>query len=74
MAKNKYKEESYKEQVDSEEPIVPAEPEVSVKTSCPDCNVLIADGGKSGFRFPKPGLIDEKTVCATCDGSGFVSS
>ena len=40
------------------------------KSACPDCTVLVADGGKSEFRFPKAGLLNEKTLCSTCEGHG----
>lgn len=48
-------------------------PEV-VKVPCPDCNVLIADGGKSEFKFPKAGLINADNLCPMCAGSGQIEA
>ena len=43
---------------------------------CLDCTILVADGGKSEFfgkGGPKAGLINENTLCPTCEGHGFVN-
>ena len=48
-----------------------AKPQEATKGACPDCTVLVADGGKSEFRFPKAGLLNEKTLCSTCEGHGI---
>lgn len=43
---------------------------------CLDCTILVADGGKSEFTGkggPKAGLINENTLCPTCEGHGFVN-
>ena len=43
------------------------------KVACPDCTVLVADGGKSEFSGKggvKPGLLNEHSLCPMCEGSG----
>lgn len=47
------------------------------KAACPDCTVLVADGGKSEFTGSggvKPGLINPNTHCPTCEGHGVVEA
>lgn len=54
------------------QPKVKEEPQ---KVACPDCTVLIADGGKSEFSGKggvKAGLINPNTHCPTCEGHGVV--
>ena len=46
-----------------------------VMIPCPDCTVLVANGGKSEFTGkggPKAGLINEHTHCPNCEGHGVV--
>ena len=71
-------------EVPSEEEETPAEeapkdvPTVETVPStvpCPDCTVLVADGGKSEFSGKggvKPGLINPNTHCPTCEGHGTI--
>lgn len=47
---------------------------VMVMSACPDCTVVIADGGKGEFKYPKAGLINENTSCLNCNGSGIVEN
>ena len=57
-------------------PVKPVKPEEKKLIPCPDCTVLVADGGKSEFTGkggPKAGLINENTLCPTCEGHGFVN-
>lgn len=51
--------------------------EAAPKVACPDCTVLVADGGLSEFSGkggPKAGLINEKSLCPFCAGSGLVEA
>ena len=62
-----------------ETPEVPAEEakEEAPKVACPDCTVLVADGGKSEFSGEggvKPGLINPNTHCPACEGHGVVNA
>ena len=63
-------ENSVAEAVESAESVAPFP-----RVPCPDCTVLVADGGKSEFGAkggPKAGLINEHTHCPACNGSGLV--
>lgn len=49
--------------------------EEKVTESCPDCTLTVNEGGKSQFTGKggvKPGLLDEKTICPTCEGRGTI--
>ena len=75
MAKhNKYAEKEKVTPVEETQESV-AQPVEVVKVSCPDCTVLVADGGKSEFSGKggsKAGLINENTHCPNCNGRGVV--
>lgn len=43
-----------------------------VEITCHDCTTILADGGKSEFKFPKAGLINESTLCPRCEGHGVI--
>ncbi len=61
-------EEGVEEVKKEEQPVVASAP-------CPDCTVLIDDGGKSEFGGKggvKPGLINPNTHCPNCEGHGVV--